>query len=386
MAQSKKVRETAQYNAEMYMARLTLKSPGIHFCTLLICIYTLIRIVLSVVTMMSGGNVLISLISVAGLIMLSVGSVCALFFSRDGGARLITVLTLSLAGAAALLCTAVLEMISLKADAETIFQCVFALSALIVTVSLMSAAKGTSANTAGCYLLGISGFATLIFSAVALISVCSALRGCFASSYNWGFLPEDIDITSGQLKWYFIGSNASNSAVKAVFFSRIVERIAFLITVLAVSAAALKMGPYINSEKRRVGFAQEVGDFSAFDGDDFRTISKKRATENVRNQSYYGVGSLGENSGDYENDIQEEISAPQTRYKTNEYGDYLDEETGIFYYYDDRTGKYYYLDEKSGQYVYKQENRRNAPTQEADAMPWELSDTAEADEDDIYNY
>ncbi len=372
--------EVPQYNAEMYLARLTLKNVGIHFCTLIICIFSLIRIVLSVAVIVSGGNIPIAAMSITGLVLFSAGSVCSLLFSRDGGSRLTASLTASAFGTVILLCTGILELIFLKADIETVCQVIFLIGAVVTAFSLLSAAKGNSANTAGCYILGFSGLAVLVFAAVSLVSVGSVLRPCFASSYNWGFLAEDVDSASTQIKWYFIGSDIAVSSVKTVFFSRFIERIAYLFTVLVVTVAALKTAPYINGKKRNLGFAQEVGDFSAFDGEDFRSISKKRATENIRNQSYYGIGSL-----DRAENREDAVKNQPIEYKTNEYGDYLDEATGIFYYYDAATGKYYYLDENSGQYVYRQEVRSNASTPE-DAMPWELSGNDENDEDNIYNY
>ncbi len=379
MAQ-KRAAEMQQYNTEMYMARLTLKNYGVHFCTLLICIYTICRSVFSIASIAGGGNVFIALVSVAGLVLISAGSVCALFFSRDGGDRYTLVLTLSVIGAALLLAAGVMEVIFLKVDAETLLQAGFLLSAVITASSLLSAAKGTSANTAGAYLLGITGIATLIFSAIALLSVASSLRACFASTYEWGFFStDDVDVNSGEIKWYFAQSNVASSTVKTVFFSRFIERMSFLSVLISVSATALKLAPYINQQKRTVEFAQDAGGFSAFDGGDFRSISKRLAEESVKNQSYYGIGSL-EGGADY--------NAPRNDapgYKTNEYGDYLDEETGIFYYYDSYTGQYYYLDERSGQYLYKQEFRRNTSLPDSDAMPWELEDPSD-DEDNIYNY
>ncbi len=384
MAQKRKVRELPQYNTEMYMARLTFKNYGVHFCTLIICIYTVCRVIFSVTAMAGGGNVLIALLSSAGLILLSIGSVCALIFSRDGGDRQYLVLTLSIIGTSVLVGAGVLEIIFLKADAETIFQLLFIISAVVLSVSLLSAAKGTSANTAGAYLLGFSGIATLIFSAIALYSAASALGACFADTYEWGFFStDDVDVNSIEIKWYFLNSNVASSTVKAVFFTRFVERIAFLIVLISVSAAALKIAPYIKQQKKSVDFAQEAGGFSAFDGDDFRTISKKRASENVRNQSYYGIGSLDRSDDGYR---EPEVQHKTPKYKTNEYGDYLDEETGIFYYYDNRTGQYYYLDEKTGEYRYKQETVNNTASAQGDAMPWDLDNTPEDDEDNIYNY
>lgn len=380
MAYKNGVREIPQYNTEMYMARLVLKNPAVHFCTLMICLYAISRTVLSVLAVMTGGNILIAALSAAGTLMIAAGAVCALFFSRDGGDRLTLALSVSMIGTWIALAASITEIIFLKADAEVICQTLFTVFSIIVSFSIISAAKGTSANTVGGYLLGFSGFATLVFSAVALASVSSALRGCFASSYNWGFLVEDVDMNTTQIKWYFLDSDISKTAVKGVFFTRFIERIAFLVMLLAVSVTALRMAPYINNEKRNVGFAQEAGDFSAFDGADFRTISKRRAAESVKSQSYYGVGSLDRN----ENEDIENAPVQQKKYKTNEYGDYLDEETGIFYYFDNRSGRYYYLDEKSGEYVFKQENRPKAPVNPADAMPWELSEFD--DEDNIYNY
>ncbi len=381
MAQRKTVRETAQYNTEMYMARLTLKNPAVHFCTLLIVIYTIIRTVLSAASIISGGNILIALISVVGLLLLSTGSVMSLLFSRDGGNRLIFVLKLPIIGSACLFIASVMEVIFLKADAETFLQSIFLIVAVIVAVSVLSAAKGDTVNTTGCYFLGIFGFATLLFSIIALISVVSALRGCFVDSYNWSFFSEEIDVNTTQIKWYFLGSKIAGTSIRTVFVSRFIERIVYTVLILTISATALKMAPYINKEMRTIEFAQDAGDFTAFDGGDFRTISKRRVSENVRNQSYYGIGTLDRGEEEY----NKRISKPANNYKTNEYGDYLDEETGIFYYFDNRTGRYYYLNENTGEYVYKTEGHEASALNPADAMPWELTDT-DLDEDNIYNY
>lgn len=380
MAYKKAVKEAVQYNTEMYMARLVLKNPMIHFAVLTICLYTVFRTILSIVSMMSGGNVVIALLSVAGLIVLAICSVCSLFFSRDGGDRLVSMLTFSCVALITLCAASVMECLFLKLDAQTVFQTVFLIAAVLTSVSLRSAAIGKSAQTAGGYMLGFVGLAALAFSAIALVSVWSALRGCFADSYNWSFLQEDIDISTKEMKWYFLDSKITGTMVGTLFYTRFMERIAYLLMLASIAFAALKMSPYINSEKRTVEFAQDAGGYTAYDGADFRTISKKRASENIRSQSYYGIGSLDRGDEDnFEDDFE-----PSRQSNANEYGDYLDEETGIFYYYDDRTGRYYYLDESRGEYVYKRENRTK-PVNPSDAMPWELS-PSEDEEDNIYNY
>ncbi len=382
MAQRKYIEESTQYNTEMYMARLVLKNPMVHLCVLILFIYALSRTIFSLLAMVSGGNVLIALSSSGGVVLLAVGSVCALFFSRDGGNRLNSVLTLSLIGGIIIAAASVMEIIFLKADAEIILQTVFTIAAVITASSVLSAAKGNSANTVGGLMLGLSGLALLLLAVFTLISVWSTLRGCFESTYNWSFITEEIDVNTTQIKWYFLASRMSGTTVKAVFITRFIERIAYIVLLVSVSSVALKMVPYINKEKRTVEFAQDAGDFSAFDGSDFRRISKSRTSENVRNQSYYGIGSIDRNEAGNSIDKPEE----KIKFKTNEYGDYLDEETGIFYYYDDRTGKYYYLNEKTGEYVYKTENRLNMMSVSSEAMPWELSDAQQDDEDNIYNY
>lgn len=380
MAQDKTVREAPQYNAGIYIAGLALKNAGIHFCTLVICLYSLARIVLSVAVMICGGSLPASIIPTVGLLLLSAGSVCALIFSRYDGSRLSSSLVASILGTVLLLCAGIFEMVFLKTDVETACQIAFLIASVVTAFSLLSAARGNLASTVCCYILGFSGLSVLVFAAVSLVSVGTVLRPCFASSYNWGFLAEDVDDASTQIKWYFIDSNITVSSVKTVFFARFIERLLYLFTIISVSITALKIAPYINREKRSLEFAQEIGDFSAFDGNDFRSISKKRTSENVKNQSYYGIGSLDRGDDKYDTFENEAVN-----YKTNEYGDYLDGATGIFYYYDANTGKYYYLDESSGQYVYRQESHKNTVTSE-DAMPWELSHNNDSDEDDIYNY
>ncbi len=382
MAHKKSVPKETQYNTEMYMARLTLKNPAVKFAAVIVCIYAVIRTVWSIIALAAGGNILVALLSSAGMLLLAAGSVGAWFLSRDGGGRLLTSLSVSVIGTVVLVLAVIAEIIFLKADGETVVQAVFMLCALLTAAEISSAAAGKSAKTSYGYLLGISGLATTVLSVIALLSVCSALRGCFAQSYNWSFFVEEVDVDTVQIKWYFLSSRMTGTTVKAVFNWRFAERIMYVILLASVSVVSLKISPYINKEKRNVEFAQDAGGFSAFDGDDFRTISKKRASENIRNQSYYGIGSMG--TGESEREEQPLSDAP--RYKTNEYGDYLDEETGIFYYYDNRTGKYYYLDEKSGEYVYKSDNRGKSQINPADAMPWEIEDELRDDEENIYIY
>lgn len=382
MAQKKRIPEEIQYNTEMYMARLVLKNSAVHFAVVIICLYAAVRTMLSVIALIAGGNVFAALLHAVGLILLATGSVLAWCFSRDGGGRLLTSLTVSVIGTIVLLAAGISELIFLKADGETVLQVIFTLCAVFTAAEIYSAASGKSARAGLGYLLGILGLATALLSVAALLSVSSVLRGCFAQSYNWGFFVEDVDVSSTQIKWYFLSARLTGTTVKTVFFSRFAERIAYVVMLASVAFVSLKIAPYINKEKRNVEFAQDAGGFSAFDGDDFRTISKKRASENIRNQSYYGIGSMGTG----ESEMGEEPLLNTPKYKTNEYGDYLDEETGIFYYYDNRTGKYYYLDEKSGEYVFKNENRGKSQVNPSDAMPWEIEDELRDDEENIFIY
>ncbi len=382
MAHKKGIPEDIQYNTEMYMARLILKNPVVHFAAVSVCLFAIIRTVMSFISLAAGGNVIIALLSAAGVLALAVGSVLAWIFSREGGKRLLSALFVSVAGTIVLLFAGISEVFFLKADGETVLQAIFSFCAVLTAAGIHSAAAGKSVKTGIGYVLGLSGMATAVLSVVALLSVSSALRGCFAQSYNWSFLVEDIDVNSAQIKWYFLASRMTGTTVKAVFNWRFAERIAYILMLAAVSVAALKISPYINREKRNVEFAQDAGGFSTFDGDDFRTISKRRASENIRNHSYYGIGNIDSEESERNNTLL----SSEPKYKTNEYGDYLDEDTGIFYYFDNRTGRYYYLDEKNGEYVYKNENRGRTQMNPSDAMPWEIEDELKEDEDNIYIY
>lgn len=384
-----------QQQNESGIAEYFFKSKALHFCALLLILYTLFAVVLSIVMVIAEAMVISAVIRICGFIFICAGTtVCIFQCYRNritSGAPLVM-----LFGGIILAANAVCDIIYAGFNLNVLFRALACIAFIVFSSAVYNSVQGKEFKTSFGFVFSILFIASAATAAIMLINSTGVFNACFAETYDWDFLAESMGTDdTGKISDYsylFMNVNAASGHTKTIFDLRFVERIAYLVFSIFSSFIILRLMPYISDEKRRRSF---------FDDEEFdRPISLKKNrprefSSGKVQRDRFGFPIEDRMEDDFADDFEDEIDtdAPLNDFDDDfdddvpaQNRDYLDEKTGIFYYFDDISGRYYYIDKVTGESRFKTESNirrpkdRNSPSGET--MPWDLED----DEENIYRY